>query len=273
MVPCGGVVQLAAGQDAQAVPSCGSGHRSSRPVQKDPIPDRRGRTAVAAAMDAEDDESIDCRDCKAPFAFTARAKALRQEQGFSDKPVRCPTCRRAKRTRNDEAAAGGAEAGPSGPNTLGSKLGGKQDNGLTFEEKRVLKKGRKDHAAAADGKDGKDFRKGMDPTDARLLRLAREGKMKRAMHRPEDKVDLNTYQQRLEAQGRSVQTTSAKRERPARQKVRMTAVAAAAAAAAGVPCRPVRPGWQGRTSARRRRSVPVSQGPSRPRRTEPCARQ
>ena len=56
----------------------------------------------------------------------------------------------------------------------------------------------------ADGQSGeKSFEKGMDPGDARLLRLAREGKMKRAMTRPAERVDLDTYRRVHSAHSRT----------------------------------------------------------------------
>ena len=55
--------------------------------------------------------------------------------------------------------------------------------------------------------------------------------MKRAMRRPEERVDLNTYGQRLEAQGRraaaAAPSAEGGRQRTARQKVRAIATAAA----------------------------------------------
>ena len=141
---------------------------------------------------ADEDENAACKDCETSFVVTVRAKELRREQGFEGLPVRCPACRRGKRERNEANAAGGGGAG------------GGVDGGRTYEENRVLKK-KKSSAAVGSGNDRADFRKGMDPSDARLLRLAREGKMKRAMHRPQEKVELNAYQQRLEASGRALQ--------------------------------------------------------------------
>ena len=160
---------------------------------------RAGSAAHAAGRGgaaADGDRELTCRDCSASFLFTARAQALHAEQGFGD-PVRCQKCRKAKRERNEANAAAAASGS-------GQAAGG----GLTYEEKRVLGKNRKERrqeaAAAREGDPGaqpSSFRKGMDPQEARLLRLAREGKMKRAMHRPDERANFNTVSERLEKQG------------------------------------------------------------------------
>ena len=150
------------------------------------------------------DMELRCCECHAPFAFTMRAQALHRERGFTEPPRRCPACRKAKRLRNQEGAGQA--------NKTGRPLPAGANGGLTYEERRVLGKNRKERRADAKRESGgnvdaatdgshKKFRKGMDPTEARLLRLAREGKMKRAMHRPEQKVDLGTYQNSLMSKG------------------------------------------------------------------------
>ena len=170
------------------------------------------------------DRELTCKDCSASFTFTARAQALHQEQGYGD-PTRCQPCRKAKRERNEAATAAQASGQPRA--------------GLTYEEKRVLGKNRKerraDAAAAGDllrgnnakpaeGSTGPTFSKGMDPQEARLLRLAREGKMKRAMHKPEERANLNAVQDRLQKQGEAAALSlpSAQREggRPIQKRIR-----------------------------------------------------
>eukprot|EP01044_Picomonas_judraskeda_P003456 COSAG03_NODE_284_length_9420_cov_67.122090_6_plen_395_part_00 len=176
------------------------------------------------------DREITCKDCSASFTFTARAQALHHEQGYGD-PVRCQPCRKSKRERNESDAAAQASGQPRA--------------GLTYEEKRVLGKNRKERRAeAAEAGDllrgenakpaaepaagqpaaGQTFSKGMDPQEARLLRLAREGKMKRAMHKPEERANLNAVQDRLQKQGEAAALSqpSAAREggRPIHKRIR-----------------------------------------------------
>ena len=118
------------------------------------------------------DREITCKDCSASFTFTARAQALHHEQGYGD-PVRCQPCRKSKRERNESDAAAQASGQPRA--------------GLTYEEKRVLGKNRKERRAeAAEAGDllrgenakpaaepaagqpaaGQTFSKGMDPQEA-----------------------------------------------------------------------------------------------------------
>lgn len=48
------------------------------------------------------DETLKCRDCGADFLFTARDQEFFAEKGFTNKPVRCKSCRMAKKgERND----------------------------------------------------------------------------------------------------------------------------------------------------------------------------
>ena len=192
---------------------------------KNPSKQQRSIWANSNQKAPGEDRDIDCRDCSKPFAFTARAQALHAEQGYGD-PVRCQACRKTKRERNEADVAAGKAGQPKA--------------GLTYEERRVLGKNRKERRAEAveDGSlvktDGDSagsasfaagmdpaFKKGMDPQEARLLRLAREGKMKRAMHKPEERANFNTVQDRLEKQGEAVVKESVAREgKPIHKRIR-----------------------------------------------------
>ena len=43
------------------------------------------------------DETIVCKDCGAEFVFTAGEQQFYAEKGFSNKPQRCPACRKARK--------------------------------------------------------------------------------------------------------------------------------------------------------------------------------
>lgn len=45
------------------------------------------------------DKIITCRDCGAEFVFTEGEQAFYAEKGFTNEPVRCVDCRRAKKQR------------------------------------------------------------------------------------------------------------------------------------------------------------------------------
>jgi hypothetical protein len=206
---------------------------------KNPGKHKRSIWANSSVQAPGEDREISCKDCSSSFTFTARAQALHAEQGYGD-PVRCQNCRKAKRERNEADASAQASGQPRA--------------GLTYEEKRVLGKNRKERradaaasgdllrnsgnsggggASSGDGTGGASagssaptFAKGMDPQEARLLRLAREGKMKRAMHKPEERANFNTVQERLEKQGEAAaasQPASSTREgggRPIHKRIR-----------------------------------------------------
>ncbi len=47
------------------------------------------------------DKTIICKDCGKEFVFTEGEQAFYAEKGFTNEPVRCPDCRRArKQNRN-----------------------------------------------------------------------------------------------------------------------------------------------------------------------------
>lgn len=55
------------------------------------------------------DQTLTCRDCGNSFVWTADEQKFYAEKGFANAPVRCPSCRAAKK-----AAMGGAGGGFGG---------------------------------------------------------------------------------------------------------------------------------------------------------------
>jgi len=43
------------------------------------------------------DKTLVCKDCGAEFTFTAGEQAFFAEKGFTNEPVRCPACRKARK--------------------------------------------------------------------------------------------------------------------------------------------------------------------------------
>jgi CxxC-x17-CxxC domain-containing protein len=43
------------------------------------------------------DQTIKCRDCGNDFVWTASEQEFYQQKGFANAPVRCPSCRAAKK--------------------------------------------------------------------------------------------------------------------------------------------------------------------------------
>ena len=49
-----------------------------------------------------EDISLTCKDCGTTFVFTSGEQQFYAEKGFTNQPVRCPACRKArKQQRND----------------------------------------------------------------------------------------------------------------------------------------------------------------------------
>lgn len=49
------------------------------------------------------DKVIKCKDCGNEFVFTEGEQAFYREKGFTNEPVRCPECRKArKQNRNNQ---------------------------------------------------------------------------------------------------------------------------------------------------------------------------
>ncbi len=47
-----------------------------------------------------EDKKLTCRDCNAPFVFTASEQDFYAEKGFTNEPGRCPECRAARKQNN-----------------------------------------------------------------------------------------------------------------------------------------------------------------------------
>ena len=45
------------------------------------------------------DKSIQCSDCGTTFSFSAGEQEFFASKGFTNEPKRCPSCRRANKTR------------------------------------------------------------------------------------------------------------------------------------------------------------------------------
>ena len=54
------------------------------------------------------DQTLTCRDCGNQFVWTASEQEFYQSKGFQNAPVRCPSCRQAKKARMD---GGGGRGG------------------------------------------------------------------------------------------------------------------------------------------------------------------
>lgn len=57
------------------------------------------------------DQNLTCRDCGNQFVWTASEQEFYQSKGFQNAPVRCPSCRQAKKARM-EGGRGGNGGGP-----------------------------------------------------------------------------------------------------------------------------------------------------------------
>ncbi|HPD02748.1 MAG TPA: zinc-ribbon domain-containing protein [Eubacteriales bacterium] len=49
-----------------------------------------------------EDKTLTCKDCGAGFVFTVREQEFYKEKGFDNDPVRCPTCRRARKQQKSQ---------------------------------------------------------------------------------------------------------------------------------------------------------------------------
>jgi len=47
------------------------------------------------------DKKLVCRDCENDFVFTTGEQEFYQEKGFTNDPVRCSDCRRARKAQNN----------------------------------------------------------------------------------------------------------------------------------------------------------------------------
>ena len=57
------------------------------------------------------DQTLTCRDCGNPFTWTASEQEFYQQKGFQNSPVRCPSCRQAKKARMEGGRGGGGDRG------------------------------------------------------------------------------------------------------------------------------------------------------------------
>lgn len=46
-----------------------------------------------------EDKKLICRDCKEEFVFTVGEQTFYKEKGFDNEPVRCPECRRTRKSQ------------------------------------------------------------------------------------------------------------------------------------------------------------------------------
>ena len=47
-----------------------------------------------------EDITITCKDCGTTFVFSAGEQQFYAEKGFTNQPVRCPACRKARKQNN-----------------------------------------------------------------------------------------------------------------------------------------------------------------------------
>lgn len=57
------------------------------------------------------DKVIVCKDCKGEFVFSDSEQAFYQEKGFDNDPVRCPDCRKARKSQKENGFGGGSRGG------------------------------------------------------------------------------------------------------------------------------------------------------------------
>ncbi len=57
------------------------------------------------------DQTLTCRDCGSPFTWTASEQEFYQSKGFQNSPVRCASCRAAKKARMEGGSGGGGGRG------------------------------------------------------------------------------------------------------------------------------------------------------------------
>lgn len=51
-----------------------------------------------------EDKTIICKDCGREFVFTVGEQKFYAEKGFTNEPVRCPECRKARKAARDNSA-------------------------------------------------------------------------------------------------------------------------------------------------------------------------
>lgn len=58
---------------------------------------------------AYEDKQLTCKDCGAAFTWTASEQEFYAQKGFSNSPVRCPNCRRARKANQYGGSGGGGD--------------------------------------------------------------------------------------------------------------------------------------------------------------------
>ncbi len=67
------------------------------------------------------DKVIVCKDCKADFVFTESEQAFYREKGFDNEPVRCPACRKARKSQGNGGFGGGHRDNRGGGRSQGGR--------------------------------------------------------------------------------------------------------------------------------------------------------
>lgn len=57
------------------------------------------------------DQTLQCRDCGKEFVWTAEEQDFYEKKGFTNAPVRCPDCRRAKKAAHNQNGGGDRRGG------------------------------------------------------------------------------------------------------------------------------------------------------------------
>lgn len=52
-----------------------------------------------------EDKKLICKDCGKEFIFSVGEQTFYQEKGFTNEPVRCQECRKAKKVRNNNGSS------------------------------------------------------------------------------------------------------------------------------------------------------------------------
>ena len=70
------------------------------------------------------DEDLECKDCGNQFVFTSGEQEFYASKGFDNKPVRCKTCKDAKKSRMEGGGGRGGDRGYGGDRGFSSGGGG-----------------------------------------------------------------------------------------------------------------------------------------------------
>ena len=69
-------------------------------------------------MDQFQDQTLTCRDCGNQFVWTASEQKFYADKGFANAPVRCPSCRAAKKQQSGGGGGYGRGGYNSGPRQM-----------------------------------------------------------------------------------------------------------------------------------------------------------